>query len=71
MTYNVLMVLCCLIVIVHKYLDANTEQLLRFSYLGDKHKVHIYLEYHSVCPLVQIGTPPPPASECISETKGG
>jgi hypothetical protein len=21
--------------------------------------VHIYLEYHSVCPLVRIGTPPP------------
>ncbi len=24
------------------------------------HKIHIYLEYHSVCPLVWIGTPPPP-----------
>ncbi len=24
-----------------------------------KHKVHIYLEYHSVCPLVGIGTPHP------------
>ncbi len=23
--------------------------------------VHIYLEYHSVCPLVWIGTPPPPS----------
>ena len=23
------------------------------------HKVHIYLEYHSVCPLVGIGTPHP------------
>jgi hypothetical protein len=23
------------------------------------HKVHIYLEYHSVCPLVRIGTRPP------------
>ncbi len=23
------------------------------------HKVHIYLEYHSVCPLVRIGTPTP------------
>ncbi len=21
------------------------------------HKVHIYLEYHSVCPLVETGTP--------------
>ncbi len=24
-------------------------------------KVHIYLEYHSVCPLVGIGTPPTPS----------
>jgi hypothetical protein len=24
-------------------------------------KVHEYLEYHSVCPLVQIGTLPPPS----------
>jgi hypothetical protein len=24
------------------------------------HKVHIYAEYHSVCPLVSIGTLPPP-----------
>jgi hypothetical protein len=30
------------------------------------HKVHIYLEYHSVCPLVGIGTPTPfPASEFL------
>jgi hypothetical protein len=29
------------------------------------HKVHIYLENHSVYPLVQIGTPHPfPASKC-------
>jgi hypothetical protein len=24
---------------------------------GSGHKVHIYLEYHSVCPLVRIGNP--------------
>jgi hypothetical protein len=33
-----------------------------------------YLEYHSVCPLVGIGTPPPsPASECAHPpgTQGG
>ncbi len=29
------------------------------------HKVHIYTEYHSVCPLVGIGTAPPP------QAKGG
>ncbi len=32
------------------------------------HKVHIYLEFHSVCPLVGIGTDPPPlppASVCV------
>jgi hypothetical protein len=27
-----------------------------------RHKVHIYVEYHSVCPLVGIGTLPPPLS---------
>jgi hypothetical protein len=31
------------------------------------HKVHIYLEYHSVCPLVQIGTPTiSPEIDCVS-----
>jgi hypothetical protein len=31
-----------------------------------KHKLRIFTEYHSVCPLVGIGTLPPPylASEC-------
>ncbi len=39
-----------------------------------KPKVHIYLEYHSVCPLVWIGTHnPSPVCECAlpSELKGG
>jgi hypothetical protein len=27
---------------------------------GKTYKVHKYLEYHSVWPLVLIGTPPPP-----------
>ncbi len=41
------------------------------------HKVHIYKEYHSVCPLVGIGTLPSPLSPLASEcapppgTKGG
>jgi hypothetical protein len=26
---------------------------------GTNHKVLIYIEHHSVCPLVGIGTPPP------------
>ncbi len=37
------------------------------------HKVHIYLEYHSVCPLVGIGTLSPPllqASVLPPGTKG-
>jgi hypothetical protein len=29
--------------------------------------IHIYLEYHNVCPLVRIGTPSP-ASECVHLT---
>ncbi len=48
-----------------------THSLDRWS-----HKVHIYLEYLSVCPLVGIGTPlpPSPASEYAPPppgTKGG
>ena len=39
------------------------------------HKVHIYKEYHSVCPLVGIGTLPPPLSPASvplpPEPKGG
>jgi hypothetical protein len=33
----------------------------------------IYLEYHSACPLVRVGTPTPsPESECVPPgTKGG
>jgi hypothetical protein len=31
--------------------------------LGVKHKVHTYTEYHSVCPLVGIGTLPPLLSQ--------
>jgi hypothetical protein len=26
---------------------------------GEYHKVLIYIEHHSICPLVGIGTPPP------------
>jgi hypothetical protein len=29
------------------------------KYKQQKHKVLIYIEHHSVCPLVGIGTPPP------------
>ncbi len=43
--------------------------------IGSQHKVHICLEYHSVCPLVRIVPPPPtasPAGECfLPGTKGG
>jgi hypothetical protein len=41
------------------------------------HKVHIYKEYHSVCPLVGIGALPSPnpslASECAPppQNRGG
>jgi hypothetical protein len=36
-----------------------------------KHKVLIYTEYHSVCPLVGIGTPPTPLRKqvCPPPTK--
>jgi hypothetical protein len=36
------------------------------------HKVHTYLEYQSVCPLIRIGTPPPsPTSVSPPGTKVG
>ncbi len=34
------------------------------------HKVHVYLEYHSVCPLVGIGTPSTPSSPLASGVEG-
>jgi hypothetical protein len=38
---------------------------------GRLHKVLIYIEHHSVCPLVGIGTPPPlAASECALPPPG-
>jgi hypothetical protein len=48
-----------------------------FGFLADTfhHKVHTYIEYHSVCPLVGIGTLPPPLSPASvplpPEPKGG
>ncbi len=40
---------------------------------GRPHKVHIYLEYHSVCSLVRIGPPPLPVASAPlpPEPKGG
>jgi hypothetical protein len=50
------------------YLTAQTAHYCK----GVSHKVHIYLEYHSVCYLVRIGPPTlSPASECPPGTKGG
>ena len=39
--------------------DPDSVHILTILLPGYVHKIHIYLEYHSVCPLVQIGTPPP------------
>jgi hypothetical protein len=35
------------------------------------HKVHLYLEYHSVCPLVGIGIPSPASEFALSPEPGG
>jgi hypothetical protein len=71
---------------LHPSLHTSTQNLnekirpvlcaLGFSLaLGIFHKVHIYLEYHRVCPLVGIGTLPPPLSPASlplpPEPKGG
>ncbi len=53
----------------HFLTEAETTDLITAAnnLLGKNHKVHIYLEYNSVCPIVGIGTSPPlrpQASEC-------
>jgi hypothetical protein len=49
-----------------RYRDAPPQLVLK------KHKVHIYLEYHSVCSLGRIGTPHLTLGECVPPpgTKG-
>jgi hypothetical protein len=47
------------------YNTENLKQMFPEKKLGSlspnsyTHKVLIYIEHHSVCPLVGIGTPPP------------
>ncbi len=33
---------------------------------GGGRGIIVYLEYHSVCPIVRVVSPPRPASECVS-----
>ncbi len=55
-------------------LEANDDEEAKSGLLLP-HKVHTYIEYHSVCPLVGIGTLPPPLSTerlpLPPEPKGG
>ncbi len=61
--------------------DDLTSQLIHSSILVTcssvllTHKVHTYIEYHSVCPLVRFGTPPPLSLKRVSPSlqnqKGG
>ncbi len=41
---------------------------MSLSGVRGSHKVYVYLEYHSVCPLVGIGTAPYPAPSPLPET---
>ncbi len=54
---------------------ANREEVLRAPVETLSHQVHIYKKYHSVCPIVGIGTLPPPLSPASVPlppgTKGG
>jgi hypothetical protein len=51
----------------------SSETVCRCIGYNRWHKVHIYLEYHNVCPLVGIGTPPVPSlpSGCARQAPGG
>jgi hypothetical protein len=54
---------------------AYVTQTDGYLQVRNEHKVHIYKEYHRVCPLVGIGTLPPPLSPASVplplEPKGG
>jgi hypothetical protein len=51
----------------------HEENLELTNCLAAVHKVHIYQEYHSVCPLVRNGTPPTPLPQASvpPRTEGG
>ncbi len=40
-------------------------------YMYNTQSTYVYLEYHSVCPLVGIGTPPPPPQEGGGQSPAG
>jgi hypothetical protein len=42
--------------------DLDAPGLVNFIIMAN-HKVHVYLEYQSVCPLVRTGPPPPPRNQ--------
>ncbi len=49
----------CTTVLVKSREMTSRSQTLQWWLEGWKHKVLIYIEHHSVCPLIGIGTPPP------------
>jgi hypothetical protein len=63
--------LACLELIINE-----ADVIFHYSQGLYDHKVHTYLEHHSVCPLVGIGTAPPPLPQASvyppsPEPKGG
>ncbi len=61
----------CIIPLQHIHISISTN----YVYTGTKVIYTYYLEYHSVCPLVEIGTPPPLSRKRVChpppEPKGG
>ncbi len=47
-----------------KNLIEHSQHTLKKAYMYTS-KVHIYVEYHKVCPLVRTGTPHPISRECV------
>jgi hypothetical protein len=75
---NSIFIALCYSCFLHEFIKFIYHNIfIVFGFFADTfhHKVHTYIEYHSVCPLVGIGTLPPPLSPASvplpPEPKGG
>jgi hypothetical protein len=55
--------------LLHPLPSKTSERMLPILILPFSHKVRIYKEYHSVCPLVGIGTLPPLSRQRVRKSQ--